>query len=177
MGLAETKKELTKLTKGELIELISELYKKEKTAKEFFDFSVDPNEKALFEKYREKMYAAFNPKKGRHSLMAAKQVINDFKKLKPSKEYLADLMLFYVETGIALANELDDLNESFYLSIEKAYVAALTFMQNANILREFETRAKQLIADSEEIYWDMQYFLEQTYEEFYPNSNNVIELV
>ena len=170
MGLAETRKELKKLTKDKLIELISELYKKEKTAKEFFDFHADPNEKALFETYREKMYAVFNPKRGRYSLLDAKKVISDFKKLKPSAEYLADLMLFYVEVGIDLATVNNELNENFYVSMENAYVAALTFMKKENILRIFDSRAKELIVASEEIYWDMKYFLEETYEEFYSDS-------
>lgn len=52
MGLTNLKKELNKLDKSKLIEVILELYKKNKSVKDYFDFFVDPNEKELFKKYQ-----------------------------------------------------------------------------------------------------------------------------
>ncbi|MET4083857.1 hypothetical protein ABIB40_003830 [Pedobacter sp. UYP30] len=48
MGLTDIKKELKKLGKEKLISLISELYKNNKSVKEYLDFYVNPNEAALF---------------------------------------------------------------------------------------------------------------------------------
>ena len=48
MGLSELKKELKKFDKAKLIELVTDLYKKNKSAKEYFDFFVNPNENDLF---------------------------------------------------------------------------------------------------------------------------------
>src|SRR3954469_24301005 len=64
MGLTDIKKELKKLDKDKLIELVSELYKKNKSVKEFFDFYVNPNERELFNKYRDAVFEAFYPKRG-----------------------------------------------------------------------------------------------------------------
>ena len=50
MGLTHIKKELKKLDKDKLIDLIADLYKNNKSVKEFFDFYVNPNERVLFEK-------------------------------------------------------------------------------------------------------------------------------
>lgn len=61
MGLTDVKKELKKLDKEKLINLVADLYKKNKSVKEFFDFYVNPNEKEYFNKYRDKVFEAFIP--------------------------------------------------------------------------------------------------------------------
>jgi len=53
MGIREVKNNLKNLNKNQLIDLIGELYNKNKSVKEFFDFYVNPNEKELLSKYRE----------------------------------------------------------------------------------------------------------------------------
>lgn len=64
MGLTELKKELKKLDKDKIIDLVSDLYKKNKSVKEFFDFYVNPKELELFKKYHDKVFDAFYPKRG-----------------------------------------------------------------------------------------------------------------
>lgn len=44
MGLRDIKKELFKLDKKNIIELIADLYKKNKSVKEFFDFYIDTDD-------------------------------------------------------------------------------------------------------------------------------------
>jgi hypothetical protein len=56
MGLTNIKKELKKLDKAKLVDLIADLYKKNKSVKEFFDFYVNPDESVLFDKYRDKVF-------------------------------------------------------------------------------------------------------------------------
>jgi hypothetical protein len=95
MGLTDIKKELKKLDKDNLVELVADLYKKNKSVKEFFDFYINPNESDLFEKYKEKVYQAFFPVRGfKLRLSEGKKAISDFRKLGASKELLADLMFF-----------------------------------------------------------------------------------
>ncbi|MDD3131044.1 MAG: DUF6155 family protein, partial [Bacteroidales bacterium] len=96
MGLNDIKKELKKLDKDKLVDLVADLYKKNKSVKEFLEFYVSPNEQELFLKYKEKVYEAFYPKRGyRFKLSDGKKAISDFKKLEASKELLSELMLFY----------------------------------------------------------------------------------
>src|SRR4030042_2960625 len=122
MGLTNIKKELNKLDKNKLVELIADLYKKNKSVKEFFDFYVNPNENELFKKYKDKVYEAFYPKRGLGlKLKDGKQAISEFKKLGASLSLLADLMLFYVETGVEFTNDYGDIDENYYLSIERMY--------------------------------------------------------
>jgi len=168
MGLSEVKKELKKLDKEKLVDLLSDLYKKNKSVKEYLDFYVNPNEKELFLKYKDKVYEAFYPKRGdRFKLSDGKKAISDFKKLETSKELLSDLMLFYAETGVEFTNEFGDIDEPFYDSIASVYLKALALMDKENILEKFAVRAKKIVDDTSGIGWGFHDELGDIYSEFY----------
>lgn len=168
MGLTEIKKELKKLDKDKLIDLIADLYKKNKSVKEFFDFYVNPDESELFNKYRDKVFEAFYPRRGyNYKLKDGKQAISDFKKLGPSADLLADLMLFYVETGVKFTNDFGDIDEGFYSSMETTYVAALTLMKKENLLDKFADRAGKVVSDTSGIGWGFHDYLGDVYSDFY----------
>jgi hypothetical protein len=168
LGLTDIKKELKKLDKDKLIHIVADLYKKNKSVREFFDFYVNPNEKELFEKYRDKVFEAFYPKRGfNYKLKDGKQAISDFKKLGASADLLADLMLFYVETGVKFTNDFGDIDESFYLSLEKAYVQALTLMRKEDLLEKFADRSSNIVKDTDGIGWGFHDCLVGVYFDFY----------
>jgi hypothetical protein len=168
MGLADLKKELRKLDKEKLVDLVADLYKKNKSVKEFLDFYVNPNEKELFLKYKDKVYEAFYPRRGdRFKLSDGKKAISDFKKLEASKELLSELMLFYAETGVEFTNEFGDIDEPFYNSIASVYSSALTLMNKEGILDKFADRAKQIVDDTSGIGWGFHDELGDIYCEFY----------
>lgn len=54
MGFREVKAELIKLDKDLLIKHISELYKKYKPVKEYFDFYINPDENEVLGIYKKK---------------------------------------------------------------------------------------------------------------------------
>ena len=86
MGLRDVKKELEQLEQEELIHHISELYKKHKAVKEYFDFFANPDEDELLEQFKERVYEGFYPKTGKKlKVYKARKAINDFKKKKVSK--------------------------------------------------------------------------------------------
>ncbi|MFA7057264.1 MAG: DUF6155 family protein [Candidatus Cloacimonadales bacterium] len=145
MGLREVKIKLKELEKDEIIKIVGELYQKNKPVKEYLDFLVEPNEKALHKKYREKVFEAFYPKRGmRIKLKEGQKAITDFKKLNPSPELLADLMFFYVEMGIKTTNEFGDMGENFYLGMESFYETALIFLNKNDLLEKFLERSRKL---------------------------------
>ncbi len=184
MGLTDIKKELKKLDRDKLIELIADLYKKNKSVKEFFDFYVNPNESELFEKYRDKVFEAFYPKRGyNYKLRDGKQAISDFKKLGPSTDLLAELMLFYVETGVHFTNDFGDINLTFYKSLATTFVDCLTLMRKENLLDKFEDRVGKVVFATNEIGWGFHDYLVQVWVDFFPtvdeedyeDDNNEIE--
>ncbi len=168
MGQTDIKKELRKLDKEKLVELVVDLYKKNKSVKEFLDFYVNPNEKELFLKYKDKVYEAFYPKRGyRFKLSDGKKAISDFKKLEASKELLSELMLFYVATGVEFTNEFGDIDEPFYNSVASVYLNALKLMSKENILDKFADRAKKIVDDTSGIGWGFHDELGDIYSDFY----------
>jgi len=168
MGLTGIKKELKKLERDKLINLVADLYKKNKSVKEYFDFYIDPDERELFNKYRDKVFNAFYPKRGYSlKLKDGKTAISDFKKLGPTSELLADLMLFYVETGVEFTNEFGDINEAFYSSLEKTFLSALTLMKKENLLDKFADRTLKLVSDTSEMGWGFHDYLADVHAEFY----------
>jgi hypothetical protein len=168
MGLTDIKKELRNLDKEKLVELIVDLYKKNKSVKEFLDFYVNPNEKELFLKYKDKVYEAFYPKRGdRFKLSDGKKAISDFKKLEASNELLSELMLFYVETGVEFTNEFGDIDEPFYNSVASVYSNALKLMSKENILDKFADRTKKIVDDTSGIGWGFHDELGDIYSDFY----------
>ena len=176
MGLTDIKKELKKLDKDQLIDLVSDLYKKNKSVKEFFDFYVDPNERELFEKYRDKVFEAFYPKRGyNYKLKDGKQAISDFKKLSPSADLIADLMLFYVETGVKFTKDFGDIDEGFYSRMETTYVADLTLMKKEKLLYKFADRAGKVVSDTSDIGWGFHDYLCDVHSDFYPDYTDDID--
>lgn len=168
MGLTDIKKELKKLDKDKLIYLVADLYKKNKSVKEFFDFYINPDEREMFNKYRDKVFEAFYPRRGySYKLKEGKQAISDFKKLEPSADLLADLTLFYVETGVKFTNDFGDINEGFYSSMETTYVAALTLMRKENLLDKFADRAGKIVNDTSDIGWGFHDYLSAVHSDFY----------
>jgi hypothetical protein len=168
MGLIDVKKELKKLDKDKLIDLVADLYKKNKSVKEFLDFYVNPDERELYDKYRDKVYEAFFPKRGySYKLKDGKQAISNFKKLGVSADLLADLMLFYVETGVEFTNDFGDIDEGFYSSMETTYDAALTLMKKENLLDKFADRTGKVVSDTSGIGWGFHDYLSDVHSEFY----------
>lgn len=168
MGLREVKSELGKLDKATLIKHISELYKKYKPVKEYFDFYINPDEKKILEQYKEKVTEGFFPKRGYQiKLSISRKAINDFKKLGSSEESVADLLLHFVENGVEFTNEYGDIDESFYTSVEKTYSNALDLIDKNGLLDKFEKRAYKIVTDTEGIGWGFHDYLGDLYYQYY----------
>jgi hypothetical protein len=162
------KTELGKLEKSALIEIILDLYKKNKSVQEYLNFYIKPDEDGLFEKYRAKVYEAFFPKRGfGYNLKQGKQGITDFKKLGPSAESLADLMLFYVETGVKFTGDYGDMNEAFYNSMESTYANALKIIYKESLLDVFKERSMQILDDTQDMGWGFHDSLSEIFYQFY----------
>lgn len=154
MGLTELKNALKNHDRERLVRLIAELYKKEKSAREFLDFYVTPNEQELYLKCKKRIVEAFFPKRGDTlRLSEGKKAIADFKKLGGSNGLLADLMLCYVENGVRYTNEYGDIDMPFYDNIIRVYSKALLLIHKDRILDEFAERAEKIVNDTEAIGW------------------------
>ena len=154
MKLTEIKQALKTLEKDKLIDLITDLYKKNKPVQEYLDFFVNPDVQALYEKYKEKVLEALYPKRGFGlKLIDGKRAISDFKKHNPPLELIADMTLFYVELGVKFTKEFGDIDEAFYSSIETTFNTVLKLARKENLLPKFEARAGKILTDSDGMGW------------------------
>jgi len=160
MGLREVKIELNKLDKSELINHISELYKKYKPVKEYFDFFINPDEEKLLKQYKEMVTEGFFPKRGYQlKLSISRKAINDFKKFETSPVSVADLLLHYVEKGVEFTNAYGDIDENFYTSLENTYSTALELISKNGLLDKFKSRAFKIVNDTKDIGWGFHDYL------------------
>ncbi len=168
MGLREVKSELNKQDKETLIKHISELYKKFKPVKEYFDFYLNPNEEEILKKYKEMVREGFFPKRGfALKLSISRKAINDFKKLGTSEESLVDLLLYYAECGVEFTNEYGDIDENFYTSIENTYDKALKIAEKERVFEKFKNRAYSLVEETVDIGWGFHDYLSEVYYKHY----------
>ena len=80
--------------------MVLELYSARKEAKEYLEFYACPDEKGKLEEYKSIIREEFYPKKRREPqtrFSVCRKAVADFKKLKPSADALAELMVSYME--------------------------------------------------------------------------------
>ena len=149
MSKAKLKKELNNLSKENLVEQILDLYDKNKSVKEFYDFYLNPhNEKELVEKYKKIIIKEFNverPERSGLKFSIAKRAISDFRDLQPSPVALADVMLTLPEYACAFTYTYGDMEESFYNGAYNNFVAALKFIHKHDLLYNFKLRVEQCV--------------------------------
>ena len=169
MGLAEVKKELKKLEKDKLIDLIGDLYKKQKSVKEYLDFFVNQDEEKLLETYKDRVLFAFYPNRGRnYSIKDAKQALKEFEKLEPSPEYIADLRLYYVETGIDFCNDFGNMDDSFYNSLSSVYYNCISLIQSLDLIAMFEQRLLKLLDNTHKVGWGIGDYFDEEFSNHFP---------
>lgn len=155
MSKAQLKKHLIKLTKEQVIDVVMELYEARKEAKEYLDFYINPNDDTKLEEYKKIIYNEFYPNLGEPKcrFSVCRKAISDFKKLKPSPSCIADLMLFYIETGVNFTAEYGDMWEQYYTALENNFDKAMEFIYKNSYLEELRPRIEKMLKISEECGW------------------------
>ena len=176
MSKAQLKKYLIKLTKEQVIDVVLELYDARKEAKEYLDFYINPNDDAKLEEYKKIIYNEFYPNRGEPKcrFSVCRKAISDFKKLKPSPFCIADLMLFYIETGVNFTAEYGDMWEQYYTALENNFDKAMEFIYKNGYLEELRPRIEKMLKISEECGWG---FPDTLYDFYYQYQQERIEKV
>ena len=157
------------MDKSEVISLILEMYDIKKEIKEYLDYITNPNEKEQFEKAKQIIENEYFPIKGlpKERLSIAKKAISDFSKLKPSPELEAELMIFLVECGCQFTHAYGDINEPFYISMEKNFERALKFIEKHGLLEKFRPNAERCLEWSSDCGWGFADGIADTFYEYY----------
>lgn len=147
MSKRDLKKELNVLSKEEIINVVLELYDARKEAKEWLGFFINPNEDREVEKYKKIIRNEFFPDRGEGKcrFSVCRKAISDFKKLKPSPDKLADLMIFYIEVGVQMTIQYGDMWEQYYTALENNFDKAVVFIAQNGLTDQYKTRIEKLM--------------------------------
>lgn len=169
MTTKNLKKFLQTLTKDELVKHIVELDEKYKSVQEYHQVFVNNDIKSVADNFKKQIENEFYPARGepKMRLSVARKAVTEAKKLGLTPESMADLMLFYVETGVEFTNDYGDINESFYNSMESMYLKALEYMEKEGLLKHFENRALQIVNNTSDIGWGFHDTLGDFFYQFY----------
>ncbi len=125
---SQIKVELISLAQKELLNVIHDLYRLNADNKVFLTTHLGLGDvEALAEPYRKAIRREFYPDRGfpRLNLGAARKALNDFKKANSDPRATLDMMIYYVEQGVACTVAYGDIDEAFYSSLEGVFADAV----------------------------------------------------
>ena len=173
MNIRELKKHLAELTKKELINEISFLFKMNSFSKDYLSSKFSSSlEHSILEKYKQQVKNEFYPQRGEPKLRLsiAKKTVSEFKKITKSQTDIADIMTFYVENGVEFTCDYGDIDERFYNSMESMFESTLKFIQKHNLGKDFNFRCKKIVDDTDGIGWKFHDQLGYLYDYYFPHS-------
>ena len=154
--LSALKPYLKQAPREQLAADIAALFTKFEAVRDYYQAKLFPeSETEVIEKYKAIIKNEFFPSRGfgQARLSIARKAVADYKKVYRSKVSLADLMLFYVETGVEFTNTYGDIDAPFYDSIESMYKKAVEFIVENELQEAFERRCKRIVSETAEIGW------------------------
>jgi len=147
---------LSSKSKEELKKEIIQLFQAFPQVQEYFSTKIDPEaESKILSKYRRVIKNEFFPKDDEPSLRYSviNKAISDFGKISRTPENVAELMVSCAEYGVDFTNEYGDINEDFYINIERMYEKAILYISKNNLEDHFQKRCKKIMEESEGIGW------------------------
>jgi len=158
MGLREVKSKLNSLDKTEMIKLISEMYKKIPTAKNYLDIYATGNIKELVEKYKKEIERYIYPAGNNLVLKEAeaKKLIRTVRKMKVI-ELNIELELHYVHCCLDVISDFGYWNDNYYLSIDSMFNSAIVGIEELGIEDEYSERVAHLSSRANEFGLELYY--------------------
>lgn len=168
MSKSTIKKLLQSMTKAEIIEMVLELYSARKEAKEYLEFYACPDEKEKVEEYKSIIREEFYPKRRREPqtrFSVCRKAVADFKKLKPSADALAELMVSYMEWATKFTHDYGDMWEQYYVSVENNFAKTIKHIAANGLWEKYDKRLQQCVEWSSVCGWGFADAIGDMYEE------------
>ncbi len=156
MKITELRRHLKELTRDQLMEDVVDLFRKDSFVNDYYTIKCKSGESiSILENYKLIIENEFFPINGfgKARLSVAKKAISEFKKLSQDKKAIAELMLFYVETGVRYTDCYGDIYESFYFSMESMFKRAVDFIVKHSLEDRFKDRCRQIVNDTVNMGW------------------------
>ena len=162
-------KKLNTMDKEELVTIISDLYKTNKTAEVRLNllFLGEEYGNALLEKYKKQLYKIFNPSnivRTGFSLEKAQQILSDFADMCGEGRWYGDLALYFAECATDFTMSYGDINEEFYDALGDAYRDAVTIARrDEEMYKLWKDRLEYIYHEFSGFGWGMDDFITEEY--------------
>ena len=162
-------KKLNTMDKEELVTIISDLYKTNKTAEARLNllFLGEEYGNALLEKYKKQLYKIFNPSnivRTGFSLEKAQQILSDFADMCGDGRWYGDLALYFAECATDFTMSYGDINEEFYDALGDAYRDAVTIAsRDEKMYKLWKDRLEYIYHEFSGFGWGMDDFITEEY--------------
>lgn len=155
-------------SKDEIIDLVMKLYSARKEAREYLDYYAEPDENAKLEEYKSIIEEEFFPSRGitpKLRFSVCRKAVADFKKLNPSPEALAELMMSYMENACEFADTFGDTWEQYYTSVEGNFERTLRYIADCGLWDKYDSRIRKCLDWASTSGWGFPETLNEIYEE------------
>ncbi len=165
--LTVLKRQLKGRSHDELVGDIADLFTRFDEVKDYYALRLAGPSEDVAATYKARIRNEFFPARGygQARLSVARKAVTDYKKLAPPPDSLADLMVYYVETGVEFTNTYGDIDEPFYNSMETMYERAAQLIAANGLRDEFEDRCRAIVDDTRNIGWGFHDALSDIYAE------------
>lgn len=141
---------------AELIDEIVALYKQFDAVREHYTLLLHGTySQELLERYKaiitREFFQGMRPGPGRIAI--ARGAVQNYKKLASSPESIAEIMIHYVEMGVAYTRSYGDISAPFYASMQSMYVAAIRHLEEHHLMEQFQERCLQIMQRTAGIGW------------------------
>lgn len=147
MSKTKLKKELSQFSQQQLVELILEMYDARKEVKEYLAFFLNPDSKALFEKYQKLISRELNRSKYRRSkarISRIKEYVVEFESFEPDIEYRYLLYRWLIVQALS-AEAVYSFSDTLFNGIDKLVTRGLDLASKNYQLDKFIADAQKLI--------------------------------
>lgn len=148
MSKTSVKNMLLAMTKKDIVDMVLEMYSARKEAQEYLEFYANPNETSKLEEYKAIIKEEFYPKRRREPqtrFSVCRKAVADFKKLKPSADALAELMVSYMEWATAFTFDYGDMWEQYYVSVEGNFDKTIKYIAKNGLWDKYDARLQQCV--------------------------------
>jgi len=169
---SEIKKALATSDRTALIGLISDMYALSSQNKAFLHARFSTGTDAL-KPYLKIIDEALYPDILRNKpvkIAKAKKAINDYKKASGDPKGILELMVFFVETGTEFTVNFGDIDEDFYLSLERMFGQALDLLlsMDKETKEEYSERFAAIVVRASNIGWGYHDALDDLFHKAFP---------
>ena len=162
-------KKLNTMDKEELVKIISDLFKTNKTAEARLNllFLGEEYGNALLEKYKKQLCKIFNPSnivRTGFSLEKAQQILSDFADMCGDGRWYGDLALYFAECATDFTMSYGDINEEFYDALGDAYRDAVTIARkDEEVYKLWKDRLEYIYHEFSGCGWGMDDYITEEY--------------